>query len=319
MVTAGAPYDVADVAEHPAAAWWLLQDLVLGKDKTWRSIRRSRATAVTRHRAAAPARSPGSTPSSSSRGGWTASRRGHGARRWSVAATRSSPDCPTCAASGMGCRGDRPAAADPDPRPVAGHLRGQVRAPPRGREAAPRLADRAAARLRPLPAVLHARADQLAAVLLGRLRGDRPLHLPHRGPRRPRPRPHRLPGPRAARNPQGPEHRRGRRRLPARAAAAARRADLRPPGPAPARTPGAVVRRLDAACAARGARRILGASTPAGEPTRRSTSSGTSGRCTRSSTRATRSSRPLAPTRCSTGRRSASPRRSRASSTSRAR
>ena len=39
----GAPYDVADVAEHPAAAWWLLQDLVLGRDKTWRSIRRSRA------------------------------------------------------------------------------------------------------------------------------------------------------------------------------------------------------------------------------------------------------------------------------------
>jgi proline dehydrogenase len=39
----GAPYGVADVAEHPVAAWWLLQDVVLGKDKTWRSIRRSRA------------------------------------------------------------------------------------------------------------------------------------------------------------------------------------------------------------------------------------------------------------------------------------
>ena len=39
----GAPYGVADVAEHPVAAWWLLQDVVLGRDKTWRSIRRSRA------------------------------------------------------------------------------------------------------------------------------------------------------------------------------------------------------------------------------------------------------------------------------------
>jgi proline dehydrogenase len=39
---AGAPYGVADIAGRPAAAWWLLQDLVLGKDKTWLSIRRSR-------------------------------------------------------------------------------------------------------------------------------------------------------------------------------------------------------------------------------------------------------------------------------------
>ena len=39
----GAPYGVSDVAEHPVAAWWLLQDVVLGRDKTWRSIRRSRA------------------------------------------------------------------------------------------------------------------------------------------------------------------------------------------------------------------------------------------------------------------------------------
>jgi proline dehydrogenase len=39
----GAPYGVADVAAHPVAAWWLLQDVVLGRDKTWRSIRRSRA------------------------------------------------------------------------------------------------------------------------------------------------------------------------------------------------------------------------------------------------------------------------------------
>jgi proline dehydrogenase len=39
---AGAPYGLADVARRPVAAWWLLQDLVLGKDKTWLSIRRSR-------------------------------------------------------------------------------------------------------------------------------------------------------------------------------------------------------------------------------------------------------------------------------------
>ena len=39
---AGAPYGIADVGRRPVAAWWLLQDLVLGKDKTWLSIRRSR-------------------------------------------------------------------------------------------------------------------------------------------------------------------------------------------------------------------------------------------------------------------------------------
>jgi proline dehydrogenase len=39
---AGAPYGIADVARRPVAAWWLLQDLMLGKDKTWLSIRRSR-------------------------------------------------------------------------------------------------------------------------------------------------------------------------------------------------------------------------------------------------------------------------------------
>jgi proline dehydrogenase len=39
----GAPYGVSDLAGNPAAAWWLMQDLLLGKDKTWRSIRRSRA------------------------------------------------------------------------------------------------------------------------------------------------------------------------------------------------------------------------------------------------------------------------------------
>jgi proline dehydrogenase len=38
----GAPYDMADLAGRPAVAWWLLQDLLLGKDKPWRSIRRSR-------------------------------------------------------------------------------------------------------------------------------------------------------------------------------------------------------------------------------------------------------------------------------------
>jgi proline dehydrogenase len=37
----GAPYGVADIADNPVAAWWMLQDVVLGKDKTWLSIRRS--------------------------------------------------------------------------------------------------------------------------------------------------------------------------------------------------------------------------------------------------------------------------------------
>ena len=39
---AGAPYGIADVTHRPVAAWWLMQDLVLGKDKTWLGIRRSR-------------------------------------------------------------------------------------------------------------------------------------------------------------------------------------------------------------------------------------------------------------------------------------
>jgi proline dehydrogenase len=38
----GAPYGVTDIRGNPVAAWWLLQDLVLGKDKMWLSIRRSR-------------------------------------------------------------------------------------------------------------------------------------------------------------------------------------------------------------------------------------------------------------------------------------
>ena len=38
----GAPYGVGDIRGNPVAAWWLLQDLVLGKDKMWLSIRRSR-------------------------------------------------------------------------------------------------------------------------------------------------------------------------------------------------------------------------------------------------------------------------------------
>jgi proline dehydrogenase len=37
-----APYGVADLGGNPAVAWWLIQDLLLGKDKTWRSLRRSR-------------------------------------------------------------------------------------------------------------------------------------------------------------------------------------------------------------------------------------------------------------------------------------
>jgi proline dehydrogenase len=39
----GATYGIADLKRKPLAAWWLVQDLLLGKDKTWRSIRRSRA------------------------------------------------------------------------------------------------------------------------------------------------------------------------------------------------------------------------------------------------------------------------------------
>jgi proline dehydrogenase len=37
---AAAPYGVADVSGNPAVAWWLIQDLLLGKDKMWRSIGR---------------------------------------------------------------------------------------------------------------------------------------------------------------------------------------------------------------------------------------------------------------------------------------
>jgi proline dehydrogenase len=37
-----APYALRDAARRPAAAWWLFQDVLLGKDKTWVSIRRSR-------------------------------------------------------------------------------------------------------------------------------------------------------------------------------------------------------------------------------------------------------------------------------------
>ena len=37
----GAPYRVADLASRPTVAWWLAQDVVLGKDKTWRGIRRT--------------------------------------------------------------------------------------------------------------------------------------------------------------------------------------------------------------------------------------------------------------------------------------
>ena len=40
--TGGAPYSTAALARNPAAAWWLLQDVLLGKEKTWRSIGRAR-------------------------------------------------------------------------------------------------------------------------------------------------------------------------------------------------------------------------------------------------------------------------------------
>jgi proline dehydrogenase len=40
---AGAAYGVRDLLRRPVSGWWLVQDLLLGKDKTWQSIRRSRA------------------------------------------------------------------------------------------------------------------------------------------------------------------------------------------------------------------------------------------------------------------------------------
>jgi proline dehydrogenase len=41
---AGAGYGVKDLFTHPATVWWLVQDLLWGEDKTWRSIERSRTT-----------------------------------------------------------------------------------------------------------------------------------------------------------------------------------------------------------------------------------------------------------------------------------
>ncbi|HEX2412910.1 MAG TPA: hypothetical protein VHJ39_17225 [Solirubrobacteraceae bacterium] len=38
---AATPYGVADLRRNPAVARWLIEDLVLGEEKTWRSIRRS--------------------------------------------------------------------------------------------------------------------------------------------------------------------------------------------------------------------------------------------------------------------------------------
>jgi proline dehydrogenase len=38
----GAPYGRAELVHNPAATWWLVQDLLLGKNKAWRGIRRSR-------------------------------------------------------------------------------------------------------------------------------------------------------------------------------------------------------------------------------------------------------------------------------------
>jgi proline dehydrogenase len=37
---AGTPYRSGDLAAHPTRARWLVEDLLLGEDKTWRSIRR---------------------------------------------------------------------------------------------------------------------------------------------------------------------------------------------------------------------------------------------------------------------------------------
>ena len=38
----GATYGIAALKRNPTAAWWLVQDLVLGKEKTWRSVHRAR-------------------------------------------------------------------------------------------------------------------------------------------------------------------------------------------------------------------------------------------------------------------------------------
>lgn len=37
----GAPYDIADLMRKPVAASWLAQDLLLGEEKMWRSLRRT--------------------------------------------------------------------------------------------------------------------------------------------------------------------------------------------------------------------------------------------------------------------------------------
>ena len=162
-------------------------------------------------------------------------------------------------------------------------------------------------------------ADELAAVLLGRLPGDRPLHLPHRGPVRPRPRAARVPGARPARDPQGAAQRRGRPRLPARGAAPARRETYARQGlqaaPLATRSSGGSTRRAPT----RGARRILGAVDAEGR-----THAALYVVWDERTMYALMSARnpevqPSAPTHCCTGRRSASRRRSRASSTSRAR
>jgi proline dehydrogenase len=38
---AGAPYGRAELLRNPNATWWLVQDMLLGKNKAWRGIRRS--------------------------------------------------------------------------------------------------------------------------------------------------------------------------------------------------------------------------------------------------------------------------------------
>jgi proline dehydrogenase len=42
---AAAPYGLGDLHRNPAVARWLIEDLLLGKEKMWRSIRRSCAPA----------------------------------------------------------------------------------------------------------------------------------------------------------------------------------------------------------------------------------------------------------------------------------
>ena len=304
----------------PAAAWWLLQDLVLGKDKTWRSIRRSRAQRVT---TAEPASDSIPWVNSVFEQPWWLDAVAPGA--WGEAVVRRGDEVvarlPYVAPPQARAR--RRSSSRRSRRPSARGCAACEGKYARRLEAEKKLlgaADRDAAAVRPLPPVLRAaltnwlpfywagfqatvrytyRIEDLSD--LDRVRSEFQDHVR-----------------RAIRKAQ--THRRGRPRLPARASCCALDArDLRPPG-AGARTP-------TRSCA--GSTRLApragrgGSSAPSTRDGRthavlyvvwdertlyaliNARDPGAPGRS--------------APTHCSTGRRSASPRRSRASSTSRAR